>query len=133
MTIFVCALIALATAAAIARPLLTAGSTASQDLADASGELWQREKSVAMVAIKEADFDKATGKLSDEDYAELRADYEERALHAIDELDQLSPPAAASAGAAAAGSDTQAVFCTSCGTSFGEAHSFCASCGSPRA
>src|SRR5205085_8757803 len=35
----------------------------------------------AIVALREIEFDRATGKLSDADYAELRRNYGERALH----------------------------------------------------
>jgi len=38
------------------------------------------EQDSAIVALREIEFDKATGKLSDSDYAELRSAYTERAL-----------------------------------------------------
>ena len=37
----------------------------------------------AIVALREIEFDRATGKLSDSDYDELRVRYTERALHAM--------------------------------------------------
>ena len=40
-------------------------------------------KDEAVVALREIEFDRATGKLSDTDYAELRARYTERALDAM--------------------------------------------------
>ena len=40
-------------------------------------------KEEAVVALREIEFDRATGKLSDTDYAELRARYTERALDAM--------------------------------------------------
>ncbi|MBI5505497.1 MAG: hypothetical protein HY899_11895 [Deltaproteobacteria bacterium] len=90
-----------------------------------SDELWKHEKAVALLAITEADFDRATGKLSDDDYTVLREDYEDRALRAIDELEKLdaspAPPA-----------EVSARFCGNCGTRFGSADRYCSSCGTPR-
>lgn len=37
----------------------------------------------AIVALREIEFDRATGKLSESDYAELRTTYRERALHEL--------------------------------------------------
>jgi hypothetical protein len=95
------------------------------DRADASpvrDELWKHEKAVAVLAITEADFDLATGKLSDDDYHVLRSDYEGRALHAMDEIDRLAPSGAA----------TTANFCAGCGARFTDTDSFCGACGRPR-
>lgn len=91
-----------------------------------SGELWRREKAVAVLAITEADFDRATGKLSDEDYQILRTDYEGRALVAMDEIDRLATAPTSSLEGAAA-------FCGGCGASLPDAAAFCGSCGRPRA
>ncbi len=132
MTTLVCVVITLAVASAIAWPLMAAETSPVVTLKQKSDELWQREKSVALVAIKEADFDKATGKLSDEDYAELRYDYEERALQAMNELDRLDSAAREAAATDDAAATARAAFCTACGTRFGDEHTFCASCGNPR-
>jgi hypothetical protein len=85
--------------------------------------MWTREKAVAVLAITEADFDLATGKLSDDDYNVLRSDYEGRALLAMDELEKLGP---------AETGDALVRFCAGCGASFAESDSFCGSCGRPR-
>ena len=42
----------------------------------------------AIVALREIEFDRATGKLSEADYTELRAVYEPRALRELREADQ---------------------------------------------
>lgn len=118
-------LIVVAVAAYLVQPLLVEASPAEEPLVPAGGELWRREKAVAVLAITEADFDRATGKLSDDDYRILRSDYEGRALQAMDEIDKLAPRAEA-AGAPAVR------FCPGCGNRFGDADSFCASCGRPR-
>lgn len=57
---------------------------------DRHAERWKRQKEEAYAAIKEAEFDRQMGKLSEEDYHLLRAKYEARALAAIAQLDQIS-------------------------------------------
>ena len=52
-------------------------------------ERWQGQKSQAYAALKEAEFDLQTGKLTDEDYQALRDKYEARALDAMAQLDRL--------------------------------------------
>lgn len=49
---------------------------------------WERQKREAYAAIKEAEFDRQTGKLTEEDYRFLREKYEARALEALSQLDQ---------------------------------------------
>jgi hypothetical protein len=51
-------------------------------------ERWERQKKEAYAAIKEAEFDRQTGKLTEEDYDFLRNKYEARALEALTQLDQ---------------------------------------------
>ncbi len=109
---------------------------------------------IALLALKEIEFDRATGKLSDEDYEMLKLRYSGEALMALDEdstdwegeaagtdpetliaarLDQLRsahsagtapPPPCPSCGPRP---EADALFCSSCGRSLGPA--FCASCG----
>lgn len=117
-------LLVLAVAAYVARPLLVEEVGIEAPLAPTGRELWTREKDVAVLAITEADFDRATGKLSDEDYTVLRSDYEGRALQAMDEMDKLVPEAPT----AVAGPR----FCGSCGSRYGDGDSYCSGCGRPR-
>jgi hypothetical protein len=49
-----------------------------------------------ILALREIEFDRATGKLSDSDYAELKKTYGERALRELRASD-IAPPAAAQA------------------------------------
>jgi hypothetical protein len=51
-------------------------------------EHWRRQKEEALVAIKDAEFDHQLGKLSDDDYRELRRRLETQALAAIAELER---------------------------------------------
>ena len=50
---------------------------------------WEKQKTEAYAAIKEADFDLQMGKLTQEDYQSLREKYEARALEALAHLDTL--------------------------------------------
>jgi len=49
---------------------------------------WEKQKTDAYAAIKEAEFDRQMGKLTDEDYQLLREKYEARALEALAQLDR---------------------------------------------
>ncbi|MEW6298433.1 MAG: hypothetical protein AB1671_11925 [Thermodesulfobacteriota bacterium] len=51
---------------------------------------WEQQKADAYAAIKEAEFDRQMGKLTDEDYRLLRGRYEARALEALAQLDRLA-------------------------------------------
>lgn len=121
MTAAVAIALLAAVAAFVVFPLLR--SVRDVETAEATGtsELWSREKAVAVLAITEADFDRATGKLSEGDYQVLRSDYESRALHAMDELEKAADP----------GTGLHR-FCGSCGASFAGADLFCGRCGSRR-
>jgi hypothetical protein len=59
---------------------------------------WEKQKTDAYAAIKEAEFDLQMGKLTQEDYHAVREKYETRALEALAQLDRLggaqAPPAA---------------------------------------
>lgn len=51
---------------------------------------WEKQKTDAYAAIKEAEFDLQMGKLTLEDYQVLREKYEARALEALAQLDELT-------------------------------------------
>ena len=134
MSAVVGALLILLVAAAVASPLLQGSRTpAAADRPADKAELLRREKNVALLAIKEADFDLAMGKLSNDDYATLRAVYEDRALGALGELDALGDPATATTDEDnAALQDDVTAFCTACGVRFRADDRFCGSCGAAR-
>ena len=127
MTAAVAVLLVLLVAVFVVLPLLRGDLAPSEGETTGSRELWTREKATAVLAITEADFDRATGKLSDDDYQVLRSDYEGRALQAMDELERQRP-----ASPAVLSSPSAARFCASCGSPFGEPDFFCNSCGKPR-
>lgn len=86
----------------VAFPLLTAGTSLMQasspeghadqeDHADHTDHAarWEKQKTDAYAAIKEAEFDKQMGKLTEEDYQLIRQKYETRAVEALTQLDRL--------------------------------------------
>lgn len=132
MSALVSVLLVLIVAAVIALPLVRAEDRERFEAARAD-ERWEREKAIALVAIREAEFDHATGKLDENDYRTLRDNYEERALAAMKELDRDGDPTAvAGAGPAAGDAAAQANFCSRCGRAFAAGDSFCGGCGHPR-
>ena len=100
----------------------------------------------ALAALKEIDFDRATGKLSDEDYAELKSRFTAEALEALKAVD-AAQTAGTEASVATAGPDDlelriraarishaprptpHARFCLECGSSLEGAKKFCLDCG----
>jgi hypothetical protein len=124
-------------------------------------DLEQTPKGIALSALKEIEFDRETGKLSDADYEMLQAKYTRTALEALRTEDAARAGAAVgtpddieariaarvtalrsastpmSPGAATCPNcgprpEVDAVFCSDCGTRVGAAGA-CASCGAPLA
>ena len=100
-------------------------------------------QAVALRALKEIEFDRATGKLSDADYDQLKAKYTAEALAAMRGLAgnvrretghahpaattfPVSRPTCPEHGARP---EKDAVFCSDCGRRLGAAAGYCARCG----
>ena len=90
----------------------------------------------AIEALREIEFDRATGKLSDDDYAALKADYTQRALTAMraDEAGApVTPVVAGSTGGDAEASTRRhraaAPSCAQCGPRPEPDAVYCSSCG----
>lgn len=97
-------------------------------------------RGVALSALREIEFDRETGKLSDADYAELKAEYSVAAVAALRQ--EASAPAAATASGVS-DSDVEAMIaararaiaggsapaCRSCGPRPESDAVFCSSCG----
>jgi hypothetical protein len=81
-------------------------------------------KGVALSALKEIEFDRETGKLSDADYEMLKAKYTAAALEAlrVADGDAQEPRASTSQGT---------VICSHCGPRLEPDARFCSTCGRP--
>ena len=74
----------------VAFPLLTASTSLMQASSpEDHAARWEKQKTDAYAAIKEAEFDKQMGKLTEEDYQLTRRKYETRAVEALTQLDRL--------------------------------------------
>lgn len=115
----------------------------------------EHRKDLALAALKEIEFDRATGKLDDADYARMKATYTTEALAAIRSADAgaavpqepalAKRPVAAGVGAGTEGGAADAAealiaakrkagrggrkFCSECGAEMEGAGKFCVECG----
>lgn len=103
---------------------LFAESSTEPAVAESRAAALERRKVEAYRAIKEAEFDKRMGKLSDEDYDSLVGRYRDQALEAIAALEERAPPRQPGYR-----KSSQVKFCPACGTKVGAGAKFCASCG----
>jgi DNA-directed RNA polymerase subunit RPC12/RpoP len=99
-------------------------------------------QAVALRALKEIEFDRATGKLSDADYDELHAKYQTAALAALrveqgaagrEQRLESAPRSRLPAPTCPVDGprpELDAVFCSACGRRLGTAPGYCARCGS---
>jgi hypothetical protein len=84
----------------------------------------------ALLALKEIEFDRATGKLSDEDFTVLHARYTTAALVTLSSESASGDHATAlKVGDSTAPGDRQ--FCGQCGVRLSADAQFCAECGTP--
>lgn len=143
------ALVGIALVVLVLAPLL---SRQAPDTADDEPEDFEETpQGVALAALKEIEFDRATGKLSDDDYAFLKQKYTQAALEAMRAAEGAARPAPAAADVdamiaaraatlRAAGDgggpacpacgprpESDALFCSSCGATLADAS--CAGCG----
>jgi hypothetical protein len=88
-----------------------------------AAEALEREKALVLRSIKELEFDKAMGKVSEADFAQLSGSLRARALSLMQELDRAATATPAHAAAPSArtcarcktANDADARFCKSCG------------------
>jgi hypothetical protein len=129
------------------RPQTAGRGTADEgarDAPDSDDDLTPR--AVALRALKEIEFDRATGKLSDSDYDELKQRYTAEALEALRGEEGKGKGEGARAAAAGASlppspfpvpacpvhgpaSEPDAVFCSTCGRRLADGPGFCSRCG----
>jgi hypothetical protein len=91
---------------------------------DAASPL-ERQKLEAYAALKEAEFDRRMGKLSDDDYTTQTQRYRQQALAAIAALEQTKRSETARRGRA----PVRLVYCPSCGEKLAPRAQFCSHCG----
>ena len=122
-------------------PVETGGDAAGDEGDDPEDDL--SPQAVALRALKEIEFDRATGKLSDTDYEQLKAKYTSEALAALRgetgnvQRDTGTVPAAAAPFPVSrfpcpdhgARPERDAEFCSDCGRRLGSAPGYCARCG----
>ncbi len=123
-------------------PVESADSPAVDDEGEEPADDMSRQ-TVALRALKEIEFDRATGKLSDSDYEQLKAKYTAEALVAM--RGEGAPYAVSRAPEQPAGVprtahrahcpehgvrlEVGAIFCSDCGRRLGTARGYCARCG----
>lgn len=102
---------------------------------DALEEAEDTRSGVALTALKEIEFDRETGKLSDDDYAFLKQKYTVEALTALrSESDDADPDVEAQVAARVATIRAEgdgAAACAGCGAGVEPGTRFCPSCGTP--
>ncbi len=129
-------IVALAALALVLEPLLAKEPSPSPVEPDfTSIEESESPKIRALLALKEIEFDRATGKLSDEDYAGLKAKYSAEAVEEIRKEDAANAAGAAAEAVDAAEHAVQLakraalVVCSACGPRPEPAAVFCSRCG----
>jgi Double zinc ribbon len=112
---------------------------AAEEIEDLEDDLSAR--TVALRALKEIEFDRATGKLADQDYESLKQQYTAVALDALREDETPRPPRAAGAAAPPVAKsalacpthgprpERDATYCSECGRKLPNASGYCARCG----
>lgn len=125
-----------------ARPLFGSGEDRTMMIGERTRTALEREKMLALRAIKELEFDRAMGKLSESDFHDMSGRLRTRATRLIRQLDagadyreqierelarRLGPPPP-EGGYGAAGS-VVAGFCSQCGTARDADAKFCKNCG----
>jgi hypothetical protein len=117
------------------RPLVFGDEDRTQMVGQRTRAALEREKMLVLRSIKELEFDKAMGKLSDGDFQEMSGRLRARATRLIRQLDaggyraQVEADLAKRVGETAAEA-TAANFCAACGTARDADAKFCKNCGS---
>lgn len=110
----------------VAEPMVVA-QLAAPELADLP-DPEDTPRGQALLALKEIEFDRATGKLSDDDYASLHARYTSAALVTL-ASDPTASDRVEALIAERVSQGTTPRFCTQCGARLQEHAKFCEQCG----
>ena len=89
----------------------------------------ETRKAEIYAAIKDIEFDYQMGKLSEEDYLELRNQYKAEAVNILKQLDAIGAGSSRARRTKRPGSAE--AFCPNCGTAVRKADRFCTECGTP--
>jgi rRNA maturation endonuclease Nob1 len=138
-TNFIFLLLALMVSLFVVYPIVQSRQRKTRGLGTLSNHTAQdliERKETLYTAIKEIEFDYQVGKLSEDDFQQLRQQYKEEAVNLLKRIDQKqrkkSKPHKRKAGPQQVrGADKESVkYCWSCGTAISKHDKFCASCGS---
>lgn len=108
-------------------PLVRRAATGDGTAAEVLPPL-ERQKLEAYAAIKEAEFDRRMGKLSEDDFTALTQRYRQQALAAMAAIEQARRAADAPRRSARS-APVRFVFCPSCGERLAPRANFCSACG----
>jgi ribosomal protein L40E len=119
----------------VLQPLARPGATVPRPVEPLDPE--ETPRGVALTALKEIEFDRATGKLSDGDYQALKARYTDAALAALraeagtgsDDVEAMIAGRVRSLRSARASTSSPAPACPDCGPRPEPDAVFCSSCG----
>ncbi|MGH7581662.1 MAG: zinc ribbon domain-containing protein [Gemmatimonadales bacterium] len=122
----------------VAQPILFPTTSAPRPELDAI-DPEETPRGQALLALKEIEFDRATGKLSEADYNDLNARYGAAAIAALEPEPAAPPPSSAPSPAPATATglrclthggrpESDARFCSECGAGLVTAASTCAGC-----
>lgn len=128
------AVVALVAVAVVLEPLIAPRRARPVDSALQEADFTDIEESEspkiqALLALKEIEFDRATGKLSEDDYAALKAKYAKVALEAIEAEDRAEAGGSADAAEALIQQAARAKTCPNCGPRPEAEAGFCSECG----
>ena len=127
------AVLAVSALASVLYPIFFPSESTAGRLVTATTERVPSEEAPAVVALREIEFDRATGKLSDADYAQLKEQYTQQALAAMRNQGPVLPD-----GAPVVEDEIEAIItayrrqhleCSSCGPRPELDALFCSSCG----
>ena len=125
MELFFSALIGVVSLAFIGYPLIRGSAAMEPGAREMVLNLVELEKKrdLTYSAIKELDFDYQMGKLSGEDYQQIKRKYEEQAVAILEEMDRIKGEAKAPSGRPAR------TLCPGCGGQLQAGARFCPDCG----
>ena len=95
-------------------------------LDDRARELLEREKALVLRTIKELEFDRSMGKISEADFRDMSTRLRARAVALMQDIERAQAPAASGAPSR---SDSRLIRCQTCGTNNDRDAKFCKQCG----